>query len=134
MLTLEWMRVEGSELERNSSYLVRWGRLIYNFTSHNTKVAYFSGMGYWLVEGKAVKVPDYVIPLNLMKHVAAPEAFSIGDRVHINDPKTQHWTGTVVAKRNLPGIWVIRNSVDFATDVSEGYLTRATLQTPPSSS
>ena len=134
MLTLEWMRVEGNKFEQDSSYLVKWGRLDSSFWSHNTKVCYLSVGGDWITKGEAVKKPDYAFPINSIKHKAAPEALSIGDKVHVNDPKTQYWIGTIVAKRNLPGIWVIRNSADFATDVSVVYLTRATLQTPPSSS
>ena len=61
-----------------------------------------------------------------MKHKSTPETLSIGDKVHINHPKTPHWTGTIVAKRNRPGIWVIRNAAGFGNDVSEEYLTKAT--------
>ena len=71
--------------------------------------------------------------LTSMKHKTTPETLSIGDKVHINHPKTLNWIGTIVAKRNLPGIWVIRNAAGFGNDVSEEYLTRETSLIPPSS-
>ena len=133
MITLEWTRVANHSLERGNTYLVKWGRLLSNFESRNTKACYLSEFGNWIVEGEVVSIPHYAFPINLTKHRTTRETFSIGDRVHINDPRTQHWTGTIVAKRNLSRIWVVKDGAGFGTDVNEDYLTKATSRTPPSS-
>ena len=124
MITLEWTRVADHEFERGRSYLVKWGELN-DFWSGNTKSACFNNRGDWVMGGEVVGVPDYAFPINSMKHKSTPKALSIGDKVHINHPKTQHWTGTIVAKRNLSRTWIVKDVVGFGTDVSEKYLTKA---------
>ena len=86
MLTLEWIRVADHEFEKGRSYLVKWGKLHY-FLPDDTKVVLFSELGNWILGGEVIKAPDYVFPINLMKHRVAPETFSIGDKVHINSPE-----------------------------------------------
>ena len=126
MFTLEWMPTVNHEFERDRSYLIKWGRLLSNFSSYNTKVAFLESQGNWLVEGECVKPPDYVFPINSTNHKTIPEEFSIGDKVHITDPRVQHWTGTIIAIRNLPGMWIVRNDSGFGVDVEERYLIKAT--------
>ena len=132
MLTLEWIRVTDHKFDRDRSYLVRWGELE-NFHYHNTKVSHLTSMGNWVIQGEVVKTPDYAFPINSVKHRVVTETFSMGDKVHVDDPKTQHWTGTIVAKRNLSRIWIIRDSAGFGTDVNEKYFSKVSLQIPSTS-
>ena len=125
MLPLEWMRVVDPRIEQGRSHLIKYGHILNSFLPSNTRMAHFSNQKNWIIDGECIETPNYVLPINSMKHSITPETFSIGDKVHITDPKVQHLTGIIVAKRNLPRIWVVKDGVGFGVDISESYLVKA---------
>ena len=125
MLTLEWMRVTDPGLEQGRSHLVKYGHILSGFLPSNTRMVHFSSQKKWLIDGEHIETPNWVLAINSMKHKAAPEKLSIGDKVHITNPRTQQWTGIIVAKRNLSEIWVVKDGAGFGVDVDEKHLTKA---------